>query len=379
MNPTDGKAKYMTVAAALESQIRGGKWDGGKMPSIRAVKKQHKVSVVTASRALQVLRDKGLIQTIQRSGCYRVPSPDADRWALVLRLTPGQWQKQTTSMARIGFDVLARRDPMHLETELFPLTVGLSERDIMPLVRRAKEIGVRGVFLLPSRCSPDEMMLDERFVACCDAEQLPVVLLERNLRGQNRSLEHDLIAIDDLDGATRCTRHLLDQNRKRIAIVIASPTSSHNDRVAGYLQTLHAAAQNTGRKSVEYKPIVLYQSEELPPRDAYSRLADQVRKLEVDGVICYQDYTAFGLIVELLHRGMPVPDAVAVVGFDDLPIGNQYRIAVTTYAYPSEGMAEQAVRLMRERLQNPDRTPIKVLVPGRLIVRSSSVRSNETV
>ena len=51
---------------------------------------------------------------------------------------------------------------------------------------------------------------------------------------------------------------------------------------------------------------------------------------------------------------------------------NLFTIGVTTYAYPSEGVAEQAVRLMRERLRDPDRPPIKVVVPGRLIVREST-------
>ncbi len=248
----------------------------------------------------------------------------------------------------------------------------MSERDILPLVRRAKERGVRGAFLLPSRHSDEEMRLDERFLACCDMEHFPVVLLERNLRGHNRPLDRDLVAVDDLDGAARCTRHLIDLGRKRVAIVVASPTSSHNDRVAGYLYALHAA-QSASRKSVERKPIVLYQSHDLPSRDAYAKLADQVRKLEVDGVVCYQDYTAMGVIVELLARGLSVPDDVAVVGFDDLPIGNLFTVGVTTYAYPSEGMAEQAVRLMRERLRDPKRAPTKVVVPGRLIVRESSV------
>jgi LacI family transcriptional regulator len=215
------------------------------------------------------------------------------------------------------------------------------------------------------------MRLDERFLNCCDEERLPVVLLERNLRGQNRPLERDLVAVDDVDGAARCTRHLIELGRKRIAMIVASPTSSHNDRVAGYLYALHAA-QFASKKAAERKPIVLYQCADLPSREAYAKLADQVRKLDLDGVVCYQDYTAMGLIVELLTRGKSVPDDVAVVGFDDLPIGNSFTVGVTTYAYPSEGMAEQAVRLMRERLRDPERAPTKVVVPGRLIVRESS-------
>lgn len=372
MTVSNASPKYVEVAETLESQIRDGRWDGGKMPSVRGIAEQHKISVVTASRALQILRDKGLIRTVQRSGCYRIAAPSADRWALVLRLTPGPWQKATLGLSRFGFEALSRREPMHLEPDAIPLALGMSDADIRGHVRAAKAAGVGGAFFLPSRYSEEEMRLDERFLAACRAEAVPVVLLERNLRGHTRELEHDLVAVDDLDGAARGTRHLLDLGRQRVAVVVASPTSSHNDRVAGYLYTLHAAALDAGRRAVELKPTVLYQSHDLPTRDAYSKLADQVRKLRLDGVVCYHDYTAMGLIIELLARGTKVPDDVAVVGSDDLPIGNLFTVGLTTYTYPSEAMAEQAVRLMRERQKDPGRRPLKVVVPGRLIVRESS-------
>jgi LacI family transcriptional regulator len=373
MPVVNGSPKYVEVAEALEAQIREGMWEGGsKMPSVRGIAEQHKISVVTASRAVQILRDKGLIQTVQRSGCFRVAPPSADRWALVLRLTPGPWQKATQNISRFGFETLARREPMHLEPDAIPLALGATDAELRGHVRAAKASGVRGAFFLPSRHSTEEMHLDERFLATCRAENLPVVLLERNLRGHARDLEYDLVAVDDLDGSARSTRHLLDLGRQRVAVVVASPISSHNDRVAGYLYALHAAALDTSKKAPDPKPTVLYQNHDLPTRDAYAKLADQVKKLRLDGVVCYHDYTAMGLIIELLARGAKVPDDVAVVGSEDLPIGNLFTIGITTYTYPSEAIAEQAVRLMRERLKDPTRRPLKVVVPGRLIVRESS-------
>jgi LacI family transcriptional regulator len=371
MSATLTTPKYVELAGTLETQVREGTWDGTKMPSIRGLADRHGVSVVTASRALQILRDKGLIQTRHRSGCFRVAAESAERWALVMRLTPGPWQPAVLGQSRLGFEALARREPMHLEPDAIALTADTTEADALAGVRRAKEAGISGAFVLPSRHCPAEAAADERFLAACRAEALPVVLLERNLRGHNRALDHDLVAVDDLDGAARGTGHLIDLGRRRIGVVVASPTSSHNDRVAGYLFALHAAALESGNRA-GLKPFVLHQSDDLPTRAAYARLAEQVRKLKLDGVVCYQDYTAMGLIIELLARGAKVPADVAVVGSDDLPIGNLFAIGLTTYSYPSEAMAEQAVRLMRERRRDPHRKPLKVVVPGRFIVREST-------
>ena len=45
---------------------------------------------------------------------------------------------------------------------------------------------------------------------------------------------------------------------------------------------------------------------------------------------------------------------------------------MTTYDYPALPIARQALRVMANRRQEPDAPPIKVLVPGRLIIRESS-------
>jgi LacI family transcriptional regulator len=209
------------------------------------------------------------------------------------------------------------------------------------------------------------MCRDEALLRACREAGLAVVLIERNLRGPGRRLEHDLAAADDVDGGLRCTEHLLGSGRRRVAFVAGSPTSSHEGRLAGYL----AALQRSGAGQ---KPLVLEQRMALDTRAAYQDLADRLLRLKADGVVCYQDYAALGLIVELLARGLRVPADVAITGFDNLPIGKAFALGVTTYAFPAEAIASQALRLMRWRARDPSGPPVKVLVRGELVVRESS-------
>jgi LacI family transcriptional regulator len=214
------------------------------------------------------------------------------------------------------------------------------------------------------------MLHDEAFLRVCHSAEVPVVLLERNLRGNNRPLEHDLAASDDNAGGLDCTQHLLERGRRRIAFITGSPCSSHEDRLAGYLHAMYRAASSLASG---WKPIVLEQSAGLSDKQTFRELADRVLELQADGVVCYEDYMAMGLILELLARGVRVPADVAVTGFDNLPIGNSFAIGVTTYALASEDIARQALCLMRERVRHPGQRPVKVHVPGELIVRESTV------
>lgn len=368
-------SKYLSVAAALEREIDTGSWAKGRMPSVRKVADAHHVSVVTASRALQVLRDKGLIRTVERSGCYRVPPPEAERWAVVLRVTPGPMSGLTASVTRSGFEQLARTEPMHLHFDAFEITDSLTGEDATKAAIAAQANGISGIFFLPSRCQ-DCSEADRAFLAGCKAANLPVVLIERNTFGKSELNDCDLVAIDDLGGSRLAVEHLFETGRRTVGIVVASEVSSHWDRIAGYLLAHHQFAIHEEKHR---GPFVLQQPNDCPTNEAYAILTDEIIRKKLDGVICYSDYTALGIAVELLRRGKRIPQDVALVGFDNLPIGEQFAIQLTTYDYPAADMAAHAVKLMRDRMIDPDRPAVKLVVPGRLIVRGSTVAESTVI
>lgn len=369
----DRSPKYLSLSREIQAKIHKGHWSDGKVLSARGIAGEYNVSVVTASRALQVLRDRGLIQTVERQGSYLADAaPVADtvkRWALCFRVTPGPWQHASLWTTQSGFQQIARRQGVILDTETFEGGGTVAAPELRRRVEQAASAGVAGVFLLPSRLSAETAAEDEVILDACRAAGLPVVLIERNLRGRGRPLEYDLVATDDMDGGYLCTRHLLEQGRRRVAFVTGSPTSSHEGRIAGYLGALVHAGVADGPAP---EPFVLEQAAEVPIKVAYQQLAERILAARVDGVVCFQDYTAIGLILELLTRGVQVPQDVALTGFDDLPIGDSFALGVTTYAPPSEAIAEEALGVMRRRIETPTAPPVKLLVPGKLIVRESS-------
>jgi DNA-binding LacI/PurR family transcriptional regulator len=84
------------------------------------------------------------------------------------------------------------------------------------------------------------------------------------------------------------------------------------------------------------------------------------------------DLMALGAMRALHDRGVRVPEAVSVVGFDDLPSANFALPRLTTVRQSFYELGQLAVAMLLEKIENPA-TPIyqRVLVPE-LIVREST-------
>jgi LacI family transcriptional regulator len=370
------RGKYLVVAEELESEIAAGKWSvDRRLPGVRQVAERHNVALATAARALEVLIGKGIIESRERSGMYRVAGPPpraAEVWAMCLRITPGPWQRGSMEVTIRGFVEAAAALGVSMAFDAIPNDLGLPEPTLRKVVRDARQAGVAGLFFIPSRIGEGPMVQDERFLAICRELGLPVVLLDRNLRGERRPLEWDLVCEDDLAGGLACASHLFETGRARLAFVRGGAISSHNERLAGFLLAHYHAIRRGLIPPATPSPLVLEYPEDPSSKRAYRILCDRILEEGVDGVVCYHDRVAIGLAIELLTRGQRVPDDVALTGFDDQAIGQEFALGITTYAYPSRAIADEAIAVMRRRIKDPTAPPIKVVIPSRLIIRESS-------
>ena len=91
------------------------------------------------------------------------------------------------------------------------------------------------------------------------------------------------------------------------------------------------------------------------------------------GIFALNDDVALGVIASLLDHGIPVPQQVSVVGYDDIPSAKRNQVPLTTIAQPQRRMGELAARALLDRLKTPDAGPRHYELLPRLVQRSSTL------
>ena len=88
-------------------------------------------------------------------------------------------------------------------------------------------------------------------------------------------------------------------------------------------------------------------------------------------VLCHNDLCALGVMLGLADLGLTPGRDVAVIGFDNIPEGAMHRPALTTVAIGARQLGEEAARLLLRRVKSPESPPESIILPPKLIVRSS--------
>lgn len=87
---------------------------------------------------------------------------------------------------------------------------------------------------------------------------------------------------------------------------------------------------------------------------------------------CGNDLIAIGAIKALAHKGLLVPEVVAVVGFDDINMAQLYNPSLTTVRQPIREMGGACIDLMMELIQKGDLSPHKKIMFQMELVKRES-------
>lgn len=88
-------------------------------------------------------------------------------------------------------------------------------------------------------------------------------------------------------------------------------------------------------------------------------------------VVCSSDIYALEVLKHLKSKGIKVPEEVGVMGFDNLDILTYVEPALTTIHYPIKEMGINAVRLLLDKISNPEQASENIFVPTEILWRQS--------
>jgi DNA-binding LacI/PurR family transcriptional regulator len=232
------------------------------------------------------------------------------------------------------------------------------------LSRLVEDDGLDGLLVAPTTTGAE----GEALVRWLDDLGTPVVLLERSaVAGATREAMESVVS-DHALGAEMAMHHLADLGHSRIGLLTtsSSPTSPHVRR--GW----RAACERLGLPLGADVPNVESVDHREPewPRHVEDLLS-QCAETGTTALLVLSDQEAISLIEYARERGLTVPDDLSIVAYDD-EVAGLADPPLTAVHPPRESIGSAAVRLLADRVRDPDRPAHRVVVAPHLVIREST-------
>lgn len=170
------------------------------------------------------------------------------------------------------------------------------------------------------------------------------------------------VGTDNVEGGRLAGAHLLARGRRRLLFVGNPEVPEFADRLTGLRQ---AVAEDGGRATVSVLPV------DLTAAEAESGLRRLLAGLAApDGIFAASDVMAMGAMRALSEAGLAIPEAVSVVGYDDVAIAQHSQPPLTTVRQDVAQGVRHLVDLLLRKLAGESVRSVR-MVPE-LMVRGSS-------
>ncbi len=163
------------------------------------------------------------------------------------------------------------------------------------------------------------------------------------------------------------TQHLLDLGHREFAVIAGD--TMRNDRARERLEGVRDALAARGDRASRQVAWSRWSSRWR--RDARRWRSLLQRAPGFTAVIGGNDPLAIGALLRMPRRGIDVPDAMSIAGFDDIELAGELSPGLTTIHVPSAEIGREAGRRLLARLAGKT-VPVLKEMPAPLIVRGTT-------
>ncbi len=204
-------------------------------------------------------------------------------------------------------------------------------------------------------------LITANYIQALPSQDFPYVLID-----QTDSMPHSSsVDATNWQGAYDATNYLISIGHRRIGFITGQlQLSSSTERLDGYraaLQHHHIAYDESLVALGDYQTKGGYAAGQqlinLPQRPT--------------AIFASNDLSAIGAIEAARERGLRIPNDISFVGFDDIPQASLAYPKLTTVRQPLVQIGQVAVRLLLEKIDDPEKEARRVTLSTELIIRDS--------
>lgn len=230
-----------------------------------------------------------------------------------------------------------------------------SEQDIDIILERVLQYQVDGIIITAAALSREMANL-------CIQNDTPVVLFNRFVPGLNASS----VYCDNIEAGRIVAQYLAESGHENIAhITYKKDSSSVIERRIGFYGMLREyGIYNVVEEVCDYT----YES----GYNVALKLLKQENR--PDAIFCTSDLIAMGAMdVARFEMGLKVPEDIAIVGFDNIPMASWSAYDLTTVNQPVELLVEETVNTLSQLIEKPSIGPISKMLKMDLVKRGSTL------
>jgi DNA-binding LacI/PurR family transcriptional regulator len=203
---------------------------------------------------------------------------------------------------------------------------------------------------------------DDTEIVRLHREGLPIMLM-----GQLPASGIPFVDVDAVEGSCRAVNHLIERGHRRVGMITNASLeyTSARQRRAGYVKALKASGikvDNAMVREGNYTPASGFTAMqallEVSPRPT--------------AVFIASDVVSLGAIQAIKLAGLKIPQDIAIVSFDDIPLAEYYDPPLTSIRLPAYGLGWAAGERLVRLMQGDNLDQQGIFLESDLIIRRSS-------
>lgn len=348
-------AKYQEIYEKLRLAVLRGEYaPDQQLPSENALSLKFGVSRITSKHALNKLEENGLIYRIQGKGSFVKPHVGTNSRKLLLVLPFAGDANLGNYLSGIQKTLTGTTwQLLSMQNEAF---LQLDQKKLLD--------EYAGIIYYPQNLALELPVLLQLYLA-----KKPLVLLDKAAIG----LGIPSVTSDNNYGGMLAVNHLLKLGYQRIAFLTQTPfwedfNGTVSDRFFGYLNAYRNYCPATQDPLNWTKNLAQLKGSELK---AY------LKAQQIQALIAENDIVALKVGQELKECGLQIPNDLALIGFDDLPMAQLFDPPLTSIGQDFPELGRTAVDLLLTQINDPSRLLNQhPTVPVKLVIRQSTTQGD---